>query len=486
MNLITTPWLPARSRSGEVRLIRPCDVVDPDLVDFACPVAELSIAAHEYMIGLLSTCVAPETDDSWAEWWDAPPTADHLQRQFMGVADAMNLLGDEHRFMQDADSMMPGRVLPIWALSLRAPGQKTLLDNTARVGDVTSPESLADIALALYAVQTQAMSGGSGHRANMRRGGGLITLPIAGDTLWRRIWLSVETTGQIASRAPAIANGPGAIFPWMAPTRVSTDDASTTTLDAHPLQAYWQMPRRIRLIDTDGRVESYRTLKHGVMYASDWRHPLSPYEGVGTDKQRAVVASGSVTCRDWSGLLYRSPSAKREPALAVTRAINDRARLVDLGTIRVAVVGYHANSAGIIEVVHAEQPVVCCATPDAAQAVEDAAARLVAAGDIVIKDLRAKIYACIGASSNDAGRALWSGVEGDMLALIMRARDGSYRLNEDGATWIAALGREARDIFDGLVDQNPASPHIETVLRARKALTMTIGGKNVKKALMMV
>ena len=124
------------------------------------------------------------------------------------------------------------------------------------------------------------------------RGGGPLTtlvIPYEEKILWDKLWLNVldveESFKRITSPSPDI-------FPWMGTVRISgKGGVDTRPEDAHPLQVYWSMPRRIRLIesrDADGTcdlcgsqvdlaVKEYATLNYGVNYVGEWIHPLTPY-----------------------------------------------------------------------------------------------------------------------------------------------------------------------------------------------------------------
>ena len=96
-NLIDEPWLPVRRRSGGVEHIQPWRInerigEDP-FVAFAWPRADFNGAAHELLIGLLSTAAAPEDDDDWEEWWLNPPGPQVLKQRFSTVAHAFDLDG---------------------------------------------------------------------------------------------------------------------------------------------------------------------------------------------------------------------------------------------------------------------------------------------------------------------------------------------------------------------------------------------------------
>ena len=62
-NLINAAWLPVRRRSGAIEHIPPWRVTDgiaeDPFVAFAWPRPDFNGAAHEFLIGLLSTAAAP-------------------------------------------------------------------------------------------------------------------------------------------------------------------------------------------------------------------------------------------------------------------------------------------------------------------------------------------------------------------------------------------------------------------------------------------
>ena len=110
-------------------------------------------------------------------------------------------------------------------------------------------------AIALYALQQFAPSGGAGNRTSMRGGGPLSTFVLPGaaggrrPSLWRAILANLAQARQVRVRGARICRK---ILPWLAPTLVS-DKAHGERLvsegdpDTHPLQAFFGMPRRIAL-----------------------------------------------------------------------------------------------------------------------------------------------------------------------------------------------------------------------------------------------
>ena len=102
-NLIEASWLPVRRRSGAIQWIAPWRINDrigeDPIVAFAWPRPDFNGAAHELLIGLLSTAAAPE-DDDWEDWWWNPPAPGILEERFARVAHAFDLDGPGPRFLR--------------------------------------------------------------------------------------------------------------------------------------------------------------------------------------------------------------------------------------------------------------------------------------------------------------------------------------------------------------------------------------------------
>jgi len=184
-------------------------------------------------------------------------------------------------------------------------------------------------------LQTNAPSGGQGHRTSLRGGGPLTTLVIPDDReaagiadaetlpndLWRKLWFNVldqETLARLTGDKHK--TGKADIFPWMAQTRTSekTTGQETTPLDAHPLQMYWGMPRRIRIqwasnlsgycdlcnTESSQLVTHYQTKNYGINYTGAWQHPLSPYSQSKTgDLLPQHAQPGGMTYQNWLGFI---------------------------------------------------------------------------------------------------------------------------------------------------------------------------------------
>ena len=345
-NLINAAWLPVRRRSGAIEHIQPWRVTDgiaeDPFVAFAWPRPDFNGAAHEFLIGLLSTAAAPGDDEEWEDWWQSPPAPKILEERYARIAHAFDLDGPGPRFLQDLDPLESAEEKEIAALLIDAPGAQTLRHNAdlfVKRGGVLVL-SRAAAAMALFTLNAYAPAGGAGHRTSLRGGGPMTTLIVNdhaayGATLWGRIWPNTESKGQISSRSVE-AKDPddlGSIFPWFVPTRTSNSKEGgrlTTPSDVHPLQVYWGMPRRIRLLFETARgrpcslidsqdsvvVTSYRTRNYGMNYSEGFEHPLSPYyqQKAGTAKLPVHPRPGGISYRLWPGLVVPSGDKLRDPA----------------------------------------------------------------------------------------------------------------------------------------------------------------------------
>ena len=391
-SLITTPWLPVRRRSGAVEYITPYNIThgiaDDPVTDLLWPRPDFNAAAHEFLIGLLTTLATPKDEAEWQEQWLHPPTPEQLLRAMAPFAATFNLTGGGPKFMQDLDPLNGGKHKDVAALLIDTPGDNTLKNNAdlfVKRGQVPRM-CRAAAAMALYTLNTYAPMGGGGHLTSMRGGGPMTTLVIAEHphyptALWGRLWPNVETREQIAQRNTyAVADDdPGLIFPWLVDTRNShpkQNGVYTTPRDVHPLQVYWGMPRRIQLqFDaSDGEpcaltgaadpvmVQHYRTIVYGNRYDAAFRHPLTPYYRQKADTMQLPKHpnNGAIKYRHWPGLVVPSADGLRTPAQVIqhwpTRQAHSRAT-------RFTAYGYDMKQATALAWEEAEMPLFATSNP---------------------------------------------------------------------------------------------------------------------------
>ncbi|BCX89973.1 CRISPR system Cascade subunit CasA [Methylomarinovum tepidoasis] len=352
MNLLDTPWIPVRRSDGSRTLIRPAEITDSDkpAVALDSPRADFNGALAQFLIGLLQTCYAPKDDGEWEDRLEQPPPVAALDQTFARYHTAFEADGAGPRFMQDfekLESLTTGKRKPacndIGNLLIEAPGDNTLRNNADHFIKRGHVEALcpACAVTALFTLQLNAPGGGAGHRTSLRGGGPLTTLVALDpegsglpDTLWHHLWLNVLPEPKTVRLTGNLKlTGPEHIFPWLAPTRTSEKEQGVTPEDAHPLQMYWAMPRRIRLdfghtkegdCDLCGRQDRlllrYFTLNYGINYAGAWRHPLTPYqERENAEPLPMHPQPGGITYRHWLGLIYEEPEGKKRltPAIVV-------------------------------------------------------------------------------------------------------------------------------------------------------------------------
>jgi CRISPR system Cascade subunit CasA len=415
-------WIPVRRYSGTVDWCAPQTILDSEdpVVAVASGRPDFDGAVQEFLIGLLTAALTPEDDDEWLARWHAPPTPGELESALNLLPSAFELDGDGPRFFQDysAGDFAETDVLPIERLLIDSPGEQSVRLNTdlfvkrGRVERLGRPAA----ALALLTLQTYAPSGGQGHRTSLRGGGPLTTLidprvdargrQLAPDQrLWFKLWANVETSEQLANRALGNLDAPpDHTYPWLAKTRVSNPRAhggASTLAHAHPLQAYFGLPRRIRLefgdaarCDLTGRMDErtvvgFRMINYGVQY-SNWEHPLSPYYRTkAVDEWLPVHGQPSgLGWRDWAALVLDAPAVDglRKPARCVA-AFHRRGRLMGMTQSRVHAFGYDMDNMKARGWIEASLPIHAVEDPERRKLLYDTASSMVEATSLAASAL---------------------------------------------------------------------------------------------------
>jgi CRISPR system Cascade subunit CasA len=436
-----------RKSDGSRHRIRPCDLVDGEIIDVDAPRADLVVAARTFLIGLVTTAGLADAESDWQRLYDDPPTADSLMAGLERFAPAFELLGDGPRFCQHQAVVEDEDRQRIASILIDGPSEESDARNHEVMVDVVAL-SAPTAALALYALQQFAPSGGRGHRQSMRGGSPMSTLVSGGRTLWHNVWLNVETREQLAARSPKRWKTPpliGDVFPWMGRVRTSEKDVETTTSDAHPLQVYWQMPRLLWLeagpagddrcgLTGEGStplVRGYFRRQKGVKYSADWRHPHVPYV-----RQRDAIVPARASTRasrigEWLGVVYRDQNGDRLPAAVVTTATTHRVWSLTDASPRVDVFGFHMKSRKVLGAVSHVMPIITV-DPATADELRAAVEKCVLAVELAADTLEKLAWSALVGPETSDGEKRVANFEGDsvrtaFLTAMERCVEGSIR-----------------------------------------------------------
>ena len=434
-NLLSDPFLPVVMRSGAQRwlafpeLVTGTESGNEDYpVEFDWPRPDFNMASFEFCIGVISLAFDIRNEDDWRPFWTNPPDRDALAEKLAPLVSAFYLNGEGPRFLQDHESLQ-GNETPIELLLIDTPGQNGQRKNSDLLThrDRYATLGLPAAAMALYTLQAYAPSGGAGNRTSMRGGGPLTALvvPTTNDgaqpvSLWRKIFANVVP----CDKRLQIDELPKAL-PWMAPTLTSEKSRTVSLADAHPLQAYFGMPRRIRLVFSSelgtcsmtGREEplvpGYIQRPYGANYGL-WQHPLTPYRRLkeAGEPYSAKPKSGRFGYRDWVAATVGSKDGKlAEQPTNIKLAKNNRSQALSynkqVANARVRVGGWAMNNMEAIAYLIAEEPLHLAKTLDQQQALDDLARHFSEAADQAVSQLLAALKKALFSdqknTSNDKG-----------------------------------------------------------------------------------
>jgi CRISPR system Cascade subunit CasA len=518
-NLLVEPVVPVRLRGGGRRWSTVADLVADvsDDGDYAVepdwPRPDLNIATYEFLIGVLSVSLAPKSDRDWRAHWRKPPTPDELQAAFAPLLPAFNLDGDGPRFMQEQG--LEGEANPIESLLIDTPGVNGQKKNADLLThrDRFDALSLPATAIALYAMQSFAPSGGAGIRTSLRGGGPLtaLVIPAAREgsppvPLWRKLWANVDV--RLDPPQPLAE-----IFPWLKDTPPSRDAVVNEKELGRDLHAFFGTPRRIWLIFGGEEARCAMTGQVGPIATGFlqrpsgnnygvWQHPLTPYrrEKPAGELYSMKPKAGRFGYRDWIAATLGdgepASASLRLPAIAVRTARTDRrGSLHEDWTqpdARIRVAGWAMNNMEAITYLLAEDPLhLAPETIDAFDA-DNLARTMARAGDMVHGALRGALRQALFSEGDkpswdngvfrEARDAFYEDTDfafHEVLAkTLARATEGAPPdTGAAGAAWLGVLRSCALDVFD---TKAPApvddAQKAVRVVKARGRLVLTLSG----------
>jgi CRISPR system Cascade subunit CasA len=273
----------------------------------------------------------------------------------------------------------------------------------------------------------------------------------------------------------------------------------TTPADAHPLQAFWGMPRRIRLecianpdaalCDLTGQpdtvvVSAWRQEGGGPEYTG-WRHPLSAYrQGSPGGAWTAVRGSSDVGYEQWVGWVFGDVHHKnRRPAQML---VDWSARVTDLPDetrqrSRILAAGFVSDKGAVGDRIESEMPL-----PGFDRTTYAAAAYLVqrpveattlignALSYAAMQTVRARSFSTAGLVA-----ACWRDTEHDFYRLLRGIQPGATHeqaLNAVALEWLRCLRAVATRLFGDAFPIVPGAPNATHVAQQWRWLRDTFNG----------
>lgn len=454
LNLIRDPWIPVATASGP-RIIRPDQMAERDVLFPDWPRPDLNIACIEFLIGLVALADPPaEAED----WLDRALEPERLRDRLAPLAEAFELDGDAPRFLQDLEPLA-GDIRSPDLLFIDAAGAEPAEKNTSPMAwgsrYLTLDPALA--AMGLYALQAHAPAGGRGNRTSMRGGGPLVTLvEPAGAMLRDIVWANTPCGAPQGVEA----------LPWMRSTRVSDKGqvAYPPNGSGIAVEAFFGMPRRLRLVFEDGRVTGVIQRPYGTNYGG-WRHPLTPYYRLKEGQEALPVhpRAGLFGYRNWLGVVAKAEKAElRDRAAAVTEYL---ARIEGEGhDARIIVAGWAMDNMKPRDFTWSRQPLVAL-SPEKTRALEG----MIEAAETLGSALRQalKPVAGEGAALENLREEFFLRTDAPFRARLAEMQAGA----EVGPGWLGDMRRAAMAIFDAAAVPGLADRRIVKATTASRAET---------------
>lgn len=524
MNLLNDPWIPVQFQDGSAGTIRPAELTariqKNPAVRLAAPRADFNGALLQFLIGLVQTTMTPE--DEWHEHFESTPPSELLEEKFAPFQDYFNLHGDGPRFMQDLE-LNEGTQVSISGLFIDSPGENAIKHNTDHFIKRGNTQRIcaACAATALHTLQTNAPSGGVGHRTSLRGGGPLTTVLVPDrnnpkeNTLWHSVWLNILNAESLrATNCNPEKTSPEDIFPWMAPTRTSEEKGGAVLpSDVSPLQTLWGMPRRIRLDEpvqdsadcdlcgTEATLlyTSYTTRNYGIEYGDGFLHPLSPYY-LDKDTLRPYHPQpGGFSYRHWPEFVLSGSTGKSgERALVIKAALQRQWEDESVGLAakihRFLVFGYDMDNMKARCWYETEMPIISPPQIGSelftvlAQGMAEVARQFASFSRKCIKDAWFDAKHSVRGDLGFVDLEFYSATEeiyfSALNSLVRKEMTSPEQANPDMKRWLAGLQSTALALFDTHVDDS-AYQHgdPERIVNARKSLRSLSSWNKIREPL---
>ncbi len=479
----------------------------------ATPRPDFDGAVTEFLIGLLAVALAPVDEVDWEGRWQTPPTQSELAAALAALPAAFDLASEGPAFLQDWDraEVMAERESRVEQLLCDAPGEQSIKLNKDLFfkRNLVPTMGLPGAAMALVTLQSYAPAGGQGHRVSLRGGGPLTTLVdprpeletsrASELSLWRLLWANVPTEELLGTLGGKMDGNPNLIFPWLAATNTSSGKSPKRVFpsDAHPLQAFFGMPRRIRLAinpaptqcaitgrDSSCSVTAFHMKNFGVSYEK-WVHPLTPYY---QSDQGFLPTHGSpqgLGWRDWGALTLGYPDGTRLPASVVTHFARHRARITGCDGFRLHAFGYDFDNMKARGWVSARLPLLAV-SDDRAEDLRAMAYAFVEATSLVASLTHGAIERAMFPSGMKAGdaieakRRIWDALEGPFfreIVAISDLSDGDHPGSEHAERFLGDLVTAALRVFDEhCMLGSPDPTTVRRVVSSRRDLWSSLRG----------
>ncbi|MBC6442685.1 MAG: type I-E CRISPR-associated protein Cse1/CasA [Rhodobacteraceae bacterium] len=471
-NLIKIPWIPVVCRDGKKRKIAPWQMAAHDVLRPNWPRPDMNIACYELLIGMIFLADPPINRGDWSGRQNPDP--EHLKKKLEPFTGAFNLLGDGHRFLQDTDPLEGEEEKPVDMLFIDSAAHKTIEDNKDLMvhRDRYQSLDLPTAAMALYTLQAFAPSGGSGHRTSMRGGGPMTTLVNPGSGLWDLIWANVPCRNNPDPESDFEC------LPWTRATRFS--DREHNNQKTFPpgyapgednrkfgVEAFFGMPRRIRLIGDNGYIKGVRQRKYGTNYAG-WKHPLSPHRRNNAKEEWSPKhpGPGRFGYRNWLGIVMReSRSNTSELSLSLTEWSENRG-----GDSDVVVAGWAMDNMKPVNFIFSTQPLLKFQSQEIDQ--EDIIVKMIGAAEETNRILRKALRESISIEKellNVESDSFFAETEDRFLNHVQKLKGGG----DPRYIWMKDLQQKAIARFDALTEHSFIHMDInliDKIIKKRKSL----------------